>query len=415
LQDGLSGGEGVAASNPLQSDQHVDHRLCRATGGLILPTSLERCLPLASNVLRGLGSHVAKSASRAITRSRGTEITLLERLMHSRERWYAQLDKNRIVRPFEWGLSFITDHPNGDDPRLLFHDYVRSVMPRSEHFYGLPAIDDYRFDGELLTWTSAVSTPSPDNNLARARFFEPSGAARAQRRRAVVVLPQWNAQPDSHIELCRVLNRLGIAALRLTLPYHEMRRPPEIERADYLVSSNIGRTIQSMRQAVLDTRAAVRWLVEEGYQRIGIVGTSIGSCTAFLAYAHDPRIDVGVFNHVSGYVADVAWRGISTRHVREGFADRVTLEELREYWLPISPFPFIERLVLMRPRPMRFIAARYDLTFPPDLSRDIIEETRRMGLPLDVGWLPCGHYTSGERPWKYLDGWKIASFFRKHL
>jgi dienelactone hydrolase len=208
---------------------------------------------------------------------------------------------------------------------------------------------------------------------------------------------------------------LGIDALRLTLPYHEARRPPELERADYLVSPNIGRTIQSMRQAALDARSAVDWLVANGYERIGIAGTSVGSCTAFLAYAHDERIKMGVFNHVSGYVADVVWHGISTHHVRAGFADVIALDDLREYWRPISPLPFIGLLTKLPPRPMRFIAARYDLTFPVDLSRQVIAETKRAGIPVDVSWLPCGHYTSGESPWKYLDGWKIASFFRKHL
>jgi hypothetical protein len=337
--------------------------------------------------------------------------------MHARERRHAQRDTNRIVRPFEWGASFIKENVNGDDPRPLFLEHTRVVMNESEEFYALPSVTDYQLRDEQLTWTSVVHTPSPENNIVRARFFpalkkDHSG----QKRPAVLILPQWNAQPESHVDLCRVLNRLGIAALRLTLPYHEARRPVEIERADYLVSSNVGRTIQSVRQAVLDARAAVRWLREDaGYNRIGIMGTSIGSCTAFLAFAHEERIDVGVFNHVSGYFADVVWRGLSTEHVRAGFKGVLTLEELREYWLPISPIPFIPRLLKMRTRPMRFIAARYDLTFPVDLSYDVIAETRRHGLPLDVAWLPCGHYTSGEKPWVYLDGWKIASFFRKHL
>lgn len=102
-----------------------------------------------------------------------------------------------------------------------------------------------------------------------------------------------------------------------------------------------------MRQAVLDTRAAVRWLKIQGYERIGILGTSVGSCIAFLAFAHEPDINAGTFNHVSGYVADVAWRGLSTRHLREGFANHLTLDELREYWSPISPVPFISRLPLL--------------------------------------------------------------------
>jgi dienelactone hydrolase len=249
-----------------------------------------------------------------------------------------------------------------------------------------------------------------------ARFFPAAKEKPFSPRKAVLLLPQWNAQPESHIDLCHVLNRLGISALRLTLPYHEERRPAELERADYLVSSNVGRTIQSVRQAVLDARAAVKWLSEDGgYDRIGILGTSIGSCTAFLTFVHDERIDVGVFNHVSGYFADVVWNGITTRHVREGFGHELTLEELREYWLPISPMPFISRLPELRRRPIRFIAARYDLTFPAKLSHEVIAEMKRHGVELDVTWLSCGHYTSGEAPWKYLDGWKIATFFRKHL
>jgi len=341
---------------------------------------------------------------------------MLQKFMHRREIWYSQRDDNRIVRPFEWGTSFITDHANGDDPRRLFAAHSASVLQDSDAFFALPPVKDYALAGDQLTWTSSIETPSAVNNIATARLFRPRKERKGKPRAAVLVLPQWNAQPDSHVEACRIFNGLGITALRLTLPYHEVRRPPELERADHLVSSNIGRSIQSMRQAVLDTRAAVRWLKEvEGFERIGILGTSIGSCISFLAFTHDSAIDVGVFNHVSGYVADVVWRGISTQHVRAGIGSELTVDELREYWKPISPVPFIPRLLQMKARPTRFIAARYDLTFPADLSHQVISEVKEMGLPLDVVWLPCGHYTLAEMPWKAIDAWKIATFFRKHL
>jgi len=266
-----------------------------------------------------------------------------------------------------------------------------------------------------LTWTSAIHTPDAENNLALARYFPVIEKRARKPRSAVVVLPQWNAQPESHVEACRIFNFIGMSALRLTLPYHQERRPADLERADHLVSTNVGRTIQSMRQAVLDTRAAVKWLKEQGYERIGILGTSVGSCIAFLAFAHEPDINAGTFNHVSGYVADVAWRGLSTRHLREGFADHVSLEELREYWAPISPVPFIPRVSQLGQRPMRFIAARYDLTFPLDLTKQTIAEARQHNLPLDVVWLSCGHYTMASMPWKAIDAWKIATFMRKNL
>jgi hypothetical protein len=334
--------------------------------------------------------------------------------MHARERRYHARDNNRVVRPFEWGLPFVTDHANGDDPRAVLRRHTELAMHSSDDFYALPEISDFKLNRDRLTWTSAIQTPSPENNIARARYF-PSQKKRSGPRAAVLVLPQWNAQPDSHVEACRIFNFLGFSALRLTLPYHEDRRPADLQRADHLVSSNIGRSIQSMRQAVLDARAAVKWLRTSGYERIGILGTSIGSCISFLAFTHDPLIDVGVFNHVSGYVADVVWQGISTQHVRAGIENHLSLEELREFWKPISPVPFIPRLLQMESRPMRFIAARYDLTFPIDLSRQVIAEVKKLGLDLNVVWLPCGHYSLAEMPWKALDAWKIATFFRKNL
>jgi len=335
--------------------------------------------------------------------------------MHRRERAYYDRDNNRVVRPFEWGLPFVVDHINGADPRDVLRQHTEKALGDSEEFYALPAINDFNLTNDQLTWTSAVHTAAVENNVARARFFPARSRNGKPPNRAVVVVPQWNAQPESHVEACRIFNLLGISALRLTVPYHEVRRPAELERADHLVSPNIGRTIQSFRQGVLDTRAAVRWLTNAGYDRIGILGTSIGSCISFLAFAHDQQIVAGTFNHVSGYVADVAWNGLSTGHVREGFSDHLTLDELRDYWRPISPMPFISRLPGMGRRPMRFIAARYDLTFPVDLTHEVIAEVRRYGLPLDVIWLPCGHYTTGEMPWKAIDAWKIATFFRKHL
>ena len=342
-------------------------------------------------------------------------MTFWKDYMHGRERAFYERDNNRLVRPFEWGLQYIIDHVNGDDPRHVLSMHTERVLKNSDAFYALPEIEDFQLNGDQLTWTSAVHTASPENNLARGRFFPAKPKNGKQPRRAVVVLPQWNAQPESHVEACRIFNFLGISALRLTLPYHDERRPPELERADHLVSPNVGRSIQSFRQGVLDTRAAVKWLSDQGYDRIGILGTSIGSCIGFLAFAHEPKLVAGTFNHVSGYVADVAWNGLSTKHVREGFADHVTLDELRRYWSPISPVPFISKLRNFGHRPMRFISARYDLTFPLELTRDLIAAMRRHDLPLDVVWLPCGHYTTGEMPWKALDAWKIATFFRKHL
>src|SRR6185436_9525155 len=134
---------------------------------------------------------------------------------------------------------------------------------------------------------------------------------------------------------CRMLQHAGISALRLSMPYHHDRKPPEIERAEYLVSPNVGRTLAASRQAVTDARRAADWLLERGYKKVGLIGTSIGSCIAFLTFAHDVRFATGVFIHVSTYYADVVWEGLSTSHVRKALEGVIPLEHLRRLWEPI--------------------------------------------------------------------------------
>lgn len=357
---------------------------------------------------------------------------MLKKYMHSRERHFAMLNDNRVVRPFDWGTEYITDNPNDRDPRELFSEYAHCTVKHSDEFFFLPKIEDFKlgsdrpavapefsddptriFQGEreVLTWTSSITTHSQENNTAVATWFPHE----TNRKAAVVVLPHWNAKAGTYFDLCKFFNKVGLSALRLTLPYHEERMPPELERADYLVAPNVGLTLQSLRQSVVDTRAAVRWLKQQGYEKVGVVGTSIGSCVGFFAFVHDMTIDAAVFNHVSGYPADVVWHGLSTYHVKQGIGNNLELEELREYWLPISPMAYMDKLAALPHRPQRYIYTLYDLSFPVNLSRDVMNELRRRKIKHSKASIPCGHYTLGEKPWVYLDGYKIIRFLHKHL
>jgi pimeloyl-ACP methyl ester carboxylesterase len=211
-----------------------------------------------------------------------------------------------------------------------------------------------------------------------------------------------------------LLNRFGLTALRVTLPYHGPRMPEGLVRADYMLSPNLGRTLQACRQAVWEARSAVTWLLSQGYGPIGIVGTSLGSAIAFITLAHDPRIRAGVMNHVSPYFADVVWRGISTRHVRQGLEGNIDLEELRKLWLPISPQSYYEHL-LGAGKEVLLIYARYDLSFPPDESRRVVEAFEKLGIPHEKRVLPCGHYTTGKFPFNWMAGLAISRFLAKRL
>ena len=48
--------------------------------------------------------------------------------MRAREIAHTKRDDNRVVRPFAWGLEFITDHVNGDDPRNVLRRHTARAM-----------------------------------------------------------------------------------------------------------------------------------------------------------------------------------------------------------------------------------------------------------------------------------------------
>jgi dienelactone hydrolase len=290
-------------------------------------------------------------------------------------------------------------------------------MDDTDAFFTPPPTDAYVFEpaagtmarGEAgtLTFPSALETPHPANNTVHARLFP----AR-DRRRAVVVLPQWNSEAHGHVSLSRLLARFGVTALRLSLPYHDHRMPPELTRADFIVSANLVRTVQVCRQAVLDARRALWWLRDQGYERLGLLGTSLGSCLAMLTSSHEPLVRTQALNHVSPFFADVVWRGLSTAHVRAGLDGHVDLALLRELWRPISPWSYLERARGLR---TLLVYAKYDLTFPVDLSRTLVDEFRRRRIPADVAVLPCGHYSTGKAPFKFLDGYHLVRFLARNL
>ncbi len=329
------------------------------------------------------------------------------------DRWERRLagrDTNRIIRPFEWGLEWVGLDADGADPARVLACASARWLANSEEFYSYAPVSDYRFENRRLTFTSPIPTPHPENDTVHADYFPASGG----RTRAVVVLPQWNAGEQGHAGLCKLLNRFGITALRMSLAYHDRRMPAGLSRADYHVSSNIGRTIQACRQSVVDTRACLDWLQAQGHTRLGIVGTSLGSCIGFIATAHDTRVRLSVYNHASMYFGDVVWTGLATEHVRRGVEGAVTQEQLRECWKVISPAAFLDRMTGRDLRSL-IVWAGYDTSFLPCYSRQIIQGFRSRGLALRTRMLPCGHYTTGEFPFKFLDGLAICRFVQRNL
>jgi hypothetical protein len=391
-------------------------------------------------------------------------------------RWETALttrDENRIVRPLEWGFDWLDDYidarnlrPTLFGPTLIPPQDDASaqramlrlgddIIAHGDTFFSYRIPTDFRLeerhpqlfptnvrpetlkqDAELrrraaegklttaqfLRFSSPVRTIHPENDQVNARWYPaPSHKQAGKPKQAIIVMPQWNADAFSHNALCSIFNRFGVSALRLSKPYHDIRRPAELERSDYAVSANIGRTISACRQAVIDIRCCLDWLESQGYEQFGVLGTSLGSCYAFIASAHDVRLRVNAFNHASMNFGDVVWTGQSTRHIRKALEPVMTQQGLADLWRCISPVSYLAGFAgnskpgapvhsFNPAKKSLVIHATYDLTFRREFSLKVLESFRHAGLDFVSKILPCGHYTTGETPYKFIDGWYLGSF-----
>ncbi|HWF09516.1 MAG TPA: hypothetical protein VG297_13695 [Bryobacteraceae bacterium] len=342
--------------------------------------------------------------------------TWYERRMNAWEMDLATRSTDRVVRPFDWGLDWTAGWPvdsDERDPESRIRELNRLAIENSAEFFAYKPPSDFRIENSRVRFTSAVATPYPENNTVEARYF-PANPRFKRGPKAVVVLPHWNASAQQHVALCQGIARLGISAVRISLPYHDRRMPAGLTRADYAVSANIGRTIDATRQAVIDVRSCFDWLQQVGYTDLGIVGTSLGSCYAFLAAAHDERIRVNVFNHCSTYFGDVVWTGLSSRHIRQGIETQIDIDGLRAAWDCISPVHYMDRFAALAKRSF-FLYTTYDTTFLPEFSRQVLQHIRKRGVDHKLVVMPCGHYTLGESPFKFIAGYKICSFLKRNL
>ena len=378
---------------------------------------------------------------------------LYAKWMFSWETALTTRDTNRIVRPLEWGLDWLSDFSPLAATAAIPDDLSRmiainqEIVAHSDDFFGYLTPTDFRLEArhpqlfptnvrpetlaqdaelklqaavgeldeaEFLRFTSPVRTPYPENDIVNARWYPaPPDKQVGKPKQAIIVMPQWNADAFSHNALCTLFNRFGISALRLSKPYHDIRRPAELERSDYAVSSNIGRTTSACRQAVVDIRSCLDWLEAQGYQQFGVLGTSLGSCYAFIAAAHDPRLQICAFNHASTWFGDVVWTGQSTRHVRAAFEQAgLTQNLVREIFTGVSPMSYMERFAA-NPKRVLVVYATYDLTFLREFSLDVLANFDRRNIDYVSKVLPCGHYTTGETPYKYIDGWYLGSFIHE--
>lgn len=127
-----------------------------------------------------------------------------------------------------------------------------------------------------------------------------------------------------------------------TLPYHFEREPKESTyNGEFMVSSNLDRSLLSIRQAVSDVRALIYWLKKHKKGKIVVIGVSLGGAISNLVGATERDFDGLVSLIYANSLAYSVWNTSPGKYIKKDCVDNnFTYSELKDYWKIIEPSNF---------------------------------------------------------------------------
>jgi dienelactone hydrolase len=235
-----------------------------------------------------------------------------------------------------------------------------------------------------LRFPSPVKSDCPANNTVYAEYYRPKGSGPFP---GVVILDITGGNQSLSRTIAGCLAQNGIAGLFVQMAYYGPRRPPGSKLR--FLSTNIPRTMEAVRQTVLDVRCAGAWLAsrpEIDARRLGIHGTSLGSMVAALTAEMEPR-----FRRVSiclggGGLVDAFYdhpQAAPYRKLWESLGG--TKEQVVKLLAPVDPLTYAGNL---KGRDVLMVAGRKDEIVPPSATKVLWEAA---GKPKII-WYDCSHY-----------------------
>jgi dienelactone hydrolase len=241
------------------------------------------------------------------------------------------------------------------------------------------AIDVYR-----LQFPSPVKSPHPENNTVYAEYYRPRKQGPVP---GVIVLDVTGGDQTLSRSIATYLAQKGIAGLFVQMAYYGPRRPPNSRVR--LLSTDLKLTADAVRQTVLDLRCAAAWLAsrpEIDDQRLGIMGTSLGSLVGSLTAEMEPRFRrVAILLGGGGFV-DAFWEDPRAKPYRTAFELLGgSKEKIAKILSPLDPLTCAANL---KDRQLLIMAGKRDEILPPRMAEALWRASGKQKLV----WFDCTHY-----------------------
>jgi len=104
-------------------------------------------------------------------------------------------------------------------------------------------------------FSSAVQSPWSENNVVHGKLYRAGNDW--TKKPATILLHGWNGEGGYYWQfpyLARRLNRCGVNAAMIELPYHAQRRPSEPGAVRNFISRDLLRMVEATRQALATAR-----------------------------------------------------------------------------------------------------------------------------------------------------------------
>ena len=203
-----------------------------------------------------------------------------------------------LAKPMDW-LSiqlarFSVHNGNGEGSQATAAEKLLDDPDFFCDFVQVPG--DLTFTNDKkFRFTSPIQTPWAENNIVHGKLF--ACAENWRRHPTVILLHGWNAESGYRVlfpYLAWRLNRAGLNAAMIELPYHSHRKPRGRGAVKNFLSDDLLQVAGATRQALADTRALVAWLREQGSPFVGLWGFSLGAWLSGLLACTEPRIGSAV-------------------------------------------------------------------------------------------------------------------------
>jgi dienelactone hydrolase len=183
--------------------------------------------------------------------------------------------------------------PEPDGPSRLGEAQALLAEPT---FLGSGNSAPLTFRGQrAFEFTSPVATPWFENNRVHGRLYRCRSDWQA--KPSVVLLHGWNGEAGYEWQfpyLAWRLNRAGVNAAMIELPYHGQRRPWQPGAPRNFFSHDLLSVAQAVQQSIADARALIGWLREQGSPQVGVWGVSLGAWLSGLLATCDPYLAFAV-------------------------------------------------------------------------------------------------------------------------